>query len=399
MEGSLVFFYLIHQKLVGFKFSPTIKNILFAARCANAPVKLENVAWGDSKRDELRSHSQTGTFPYLETSHGNLSESNAIISYLIETYKPELLGSNSFERAQVRQWVEFACNEIVRCSKGTIYPIFGFLEYNKAEYDKAFNDVKEYLKLLNKQLEGKQYVIGANMTLADIVLYFTIRWYFELLFVENLRKTLFPNVTNWLVNISNTENAMKVYGRLVLCKVPAKFFVQEKKVEEKPKKEDKPKQGKAEGEEEKPKTKKVNELETLPPTSFDLDGFKKDFLNTTDKKGAMERFWQNFDPNGFSFWWMEYQKLPSEGKVLFKTNNSASFFLQKIDNFRKYTFAVHGVYGVEGDYQIRGLWMWRGTDIPEEIKSHDSFPYMTMKKLDPSNEGDRKLIEQYWLNT
>ena len=25
-------------------------------------------------------------------------------------------------------------------------------------------------------------------------------------------------------------------------------------------------------------------------------------------------------------------------------------FLQNLDNFRKYAFAVHGVYGTEGDY-------------------------------------------------
>jgi len=93
-----------------------------------------------------------------------------------------------------------------------------------------------------------------------------------------------------------------------------------------------------------------------------------------------------------------YQKLPSEGKELFKTNNSSSFFLQKLDPFRKYTFAVHGVYGVEGEYDVRGVWMWRGTEIAEEIKEHDNYEYMTIKKLDPTNEAERALITSYWLN-
>jgi elongation factor 1-gamma len=94
---------------------------------------------------------------------------------------------------------------------------------------------------------------------------------------------------------------------------------------------------------------------------------------------------------------MQYQKLPSEGKVLFKSNNSSGFFLQKLDSFRKYTFAAHGVYGEEGNYEIRGVWMWRGTDIPQELKDHESFEYMTIKKLDPSNETDKNLITDYWL--
>ncbi len=33
-------------------------------------------------------------------------------------------------------------------------------------------------------------------------------------------------------------------------------------------------------------------------------------------------------------------------------------FLHKLDNFRKYAFVVHDVYGTEGDYKIRSVWMW-----------------------------------------
>ena len=32
------------------------------------------------------------------------------------------------------------------------------------------------------------------------------------------------------------------------------------------------------------------------------------------------------------------------------------------------------------------------------MQSHDSFPYMTVKKLDASNESDRNLVNDYWLN-
>jgi len=131
-----------------------------------------------------------------------------------------------------------------------------------------------------------------------------------------------------------------------------------------------------------------------------MDDFKKAFLNTQDKAGVLKDFWSKIDLNGFSFWFMQYQKLPSEGKVFFKSNNSASFFLQKFDGvgFRKWTMAAHGVYGVEGNYEIRGVWMWRGTEIPEEVKEHESYEYMTIKKLDPTQEADRKLIEDYWLH-
>jgi len=142
----------------------------------------------------------------------------------------------------------------------------------------------------------------------------------------------------------------------------------------------------------------VYPLDALPPTAFVLDEFKKDFLNSHEKEASLERFWKIVDLNGFSFWFMQYQKLPSEGKLLFKSNNSSSIFLQNLDRFRKYCFSCHGVYGVEGNFEIRGVWMWRGTDVAPFIKEHDNFDYMTIKKLDPTNENDKKLIAEYWLN-
>jgi len=126
-----------------------------------------------------------------------------------------------------------------------------------------------------------------------------------------------------------------------------------------------------------------------------LDDFKRDFLNATDKRAALDRFWGKFDANGWSFWFMQYQNLPSEGKILWKTVNSANFFLQKLDHFRKYTFGVYGVYGVEENYVCRGIFMWRGLDTPQEVKDHDNYEFMDMKNLDPVK--DRELIESYWL--
>ena len=71
-------------------------------------------------------------------------------------------------------------------------------------------------------------------------------------------------------------------------------------------------------------------------------------------------------------------------------------FLHKLDNFRKYAFSVGDVCGTEGDYKIRGVWMWRGTEIPNEMKEHDNFPYMTIRKLDINKEEDKQLVNDYW---
>jgi len=51
------------------------------------------------------------------------------------------------------------------------------------------------------------------------------------------------------------------------------------------------------------------------------------------------------------------------------------------------------VYGEEPNLEIRGVWLWRGTEIPNEIKELDSFEYHTWDRLDVNNAEHKKLIE------
>ena len=233
-------------------------------------------------------------------------------------------------------------------------------------------------------------------------------------FPDGMRKNVLPNTSKWFENIMKTPEAVKAYGRTVLCKMPVKAYVGEKpcggkkeenketkkenKKEEKKEEKKEKKEKKDEGDEEEgePKVKKKNPLDLLPPSSMDLETFKRAFLNNKDKKDAMEKFWQVYDPEGYSLYWVEYQNLPTECKVLYRTSNAKSMFLQKMDTLRRYAFAAHGVYGTEGDYKIRGVWMMRGKDIPQEFKDNDYFEYLTVRKLDPSKEEDRQLVNDYW---
>lgn len=85
--------------------------------------------------------------------------------------------------------------------------------------------------------------------------------------------------------------------------------------------------------------------------------------------------------------------------MLIKTNNTMKGFLQRLEvNFRRYSFAIWGVFGTVPDLEIRGAWLWRGTDIPEEMKEHPSSEYHKFIKLNPDSAEDRKLFEDYFLN-
>ena len=71
-------------------------------------------------------------------------------------------------------------------------------------------------------------------------------------------------------------------------------------------------------------------------------------------------------------------------------------FLQKCYALRRYAFAAHGVYGVKDIYKIRSVWMFRGKEIPQEMKDNDLYEYITFTGLDPSKEEDKKLVHDYW---
>jgi elongation factor 1-gamma len=65
---------------------------------------------------------------------------------------------------------------------------------------------------------------------------------------------------------------------------------------------------------------------------------------------------------------VKYEKAEGEGKMLLKTTNTMKGFVQRIDpHFRKHSFALWGVYGDEGNLEIQGVWLWRGTEIPFEF--------------------------------
>ena len=423
-----------------------IKNIL------NIDLPLESINLEEKeKRNSLVQRTPTTTFPFLETSNGNISQSTAIIYYLCQKYKQELLGENPFEKGKIMQWIEFANCEILRCNKSIIYPIFGWSEFIKEDYDKNNNKLKEYLRLMDKNLEKNEFIVGNDLTLADIELFNSLRFLMMFHLPEALRKKLIPNLNKWFEKIMNTKEAIEAYGRTVLCKNMLKPFsgkickknlenINDKKVEKrdkeekdskdenkgkknkKEKKDKKEKQGNKKDNEQKDNNKQDeikkekepyvpgllevprfniqeienNPLDSLPESKFDLDKFKSDFINNSNKKGAMRNFWKAYDPEGYSLWYIEYNNAPNECVTLFRTCVIKGDILEQLKYFKKYCFGVLGAYGGNGDYKIKGCMLWRGNEIPQEIKNINCYDKMTFKKLDYNQKRDQQLVHDYW---
>ena len=422
---------------------------------SNIEIPLENIKVNEiEKRNSFEHQTPTKTFPFLETKEGNISQSDAIIYYLCQKYQPELLGQNIFEKAKIMQWVEFANCEINQCNRNIIYPIFGWEELNKEDYNRDNNKIKEYLKNIEKELEKNEYIIGNQLTLADISLFAKLRFLMMFHLPEQMRNKLTPKLNKWFEKIMNSKEAIKAYGRTVLCKTPMKPFAgkvnknkaenekkekKEDKAEEKEKnkkeknkgdkknknekkekqndkkdKKDKKEKEQKETPKEQQKEKEPyvpgllelprfnikeienNPLDSLSPSKFDLSKFKNEFLNSSDKKSSINNFWTIFDKDGYSIWYIEYNNTSNECITLFRTCVIKGDILEQLKYFKKYCFGVLGAYGGNGNYKIKGCMVWRGNDIPEEIKNINYFKKMSFKKLDCNEQKNKELVEEFW---
>ena len=52
-----------------------------------------------------------------------------------------------------------------------MHALLGFTILTEDEYDKALNTYKTDLRFLNKALENKDFFVGSNITIADIVIF------------------------------------------------------------------------------------------------------------------------------------------------------------------------------------------------------------------------------------
>ena len=145
--------------------------------------------------------------------------------------------------------------------------------------------------------------------------------------------------------------------------------------------------------------KKKDNVESLPPTDFNVYDFKTFYVNHADKKGAaVDEWYKMLDWEGWSFWRLEYDIYEGEGEKLHICNNLMTGFLSRAEHTSKYTFGRHAVLGEEPNLQIRGVWLMRGQELPDGLaKEHPQFEYYKTRKLDPkNNQEDDKLIRDYF---
>jgi elongation factor 1-gamma len=330
-----------------------------------------------NKTPEFLKMNPSGKIPVLETPDGPVFESNAIARY-VARLNPDgpLYGCSLIDYARIEQWMDFSATEIDASTASWLYPRLGFRVYIPLAEEAAIASLKRALGALNTHLASSTYLVGHSVTLADIVMVCNLAHGFKSVMTKSFTSE-FPHVERYFWTLVNQPNFKKIWGDVeqpesvppvastkpAHPKEPAK--PKPKEYKDVKKEETKPKEA---VEEEAPKPKPKNPLDLLPPSKMILDEWKRLYSNTKSnfREVAIKGFWDMFDPEGYSLWFCGY-KYNDENTVSFVTLNKVSGFLQRMDLARKYAFGKMLVIGSEAPYKVKGLWLFRGKEIPQFV--------------------------------
>jgi len=400
---------------------------LIAAQFSGVAVKVApDFVFGETNKSEsFLQKFPTGKVPAFETSTGQtLTESNAIAFYLAND---QLQGRTAFEKAQVWQWVSFADSEILPSSCAWVFPLLGIMPFNKNTVERAKDDVAGALKVLNKHLLNKTFLVGERITLADIIVFTNLLQLYQYVLEPSVRGA-YGNVNRWFITILNQPQVQAVVKNFSLATKaiefdPKKYIEfqnktggkeaksQESKKENK--KEKKPAPAKKEKEAEPVEELDAAELalaqepqskdpfDSLPKGTFVIDDFKRCYSNE-EETVSIPYFWEKFDPENYSIWFGEY-KYSSELTKVFMSCNLIAGMYQRLDKMRKQAFASMCLFGEDNNSTISGVWVWRGQELAFTLSPDWQLDYevYNWKKLDPKSNDTKELVEQYlsWTGT
>ncbi|KAI8975181.1 hypothetical protein BDF20DRAFT_877314 [Mycotypha africana] len=379
----------------------TIRSYLNNPRVAKAQIAAElsgagefNVEAFEIAKDvtpEFLAKHPLGKVPVLEAPEVNLFESSAIAYYAAaQKENNPILGSSAVEKAEILQWILFAENEINAPLGAWVYPLLGYMQYMKPNVDAGTEKTKRALGALNKILESKTYLVGEDITFADIAVVTSLVLGFKTVFDKAFRAE-FKNVTRYFTTVASKAVFKKYLGEVELCETPLKYTPPKKEKkpaaqQQQPKKEKKEEE--APLEEPKPEKKAKSKLDLLPPSPFILDAWKREYSNN-DTKDAIKWFWEHFDPEGFSIWRVDY-KYNDELTQTFMSNNLIGGFYARLERAHKYAFASMIVRGKNNDNTISGYFVIRGQEIPFEIYDAADFESYNFQKIEPSQYEEKK---------
>jgi len=128
-----------------------------------------------------------------------------------------LYGNNDYEASCVDQWIDWLKSRCEQPAGELLGPVFGYSTFDQTKHDTAKTTlVGTMLPILNAGLEGKKWLVGNSISLADIIVGLGCLRLHTMIFTREDVKHL-GNVCAWFDNVTQQPQVAKIIGEVKLC--------------------------------------------------------------------------------------------------------------------------------------------------------------------------------------
>ena len=161
--------------------------------------------FGKTDTPEFRAMNPNGLVPVLEDNGAVVWESNAIVRYLARTYgRGGIEPADPRELAKADQWMDWALSTLYPLIIGALFVPFVRVpaaERNTASIEAAAAQTAEKLAILDRQLAGRSFILGEQLTMADIAAGVMMYRYYTL----PIARPVLPDVEAWYGRLAARE--------------------------------------------------------------------------------------------------------------------------------------------------------------------------------------------------
>lgn len=197
------------MKLYHHPVSNNCRRVLIAAELLDIELDTEHVDLmsGKNREPAFLALNPNGKVPTPGDGDFRLWESNAIIQYLADKRgEPALYPRDATRRADINRWQFWATAHLgppidTLAFEWTLKRALGMGDPDDDAIAKATGNATRFLSVLNESLEGRDYVSGDTLTLADVSLIASLSY------VDAAQLTLqnYPNVRAWRERLEATD--------------------------------------------------------------------------------------------------------------------------------------------------------------------------------------------------
>jgi len=147
-----------------------------------------NLRAGEHRHPDFLRLNPAGKVPVLVDGDIVLTESTAIVMYLADKYRDKgLLPANLKDRAEAYRWIMFAVTELEQPLWRIARHTFLYPEARRLPDDivLAREEFVTMAAILDRHMEGREFIVGGRLTIADCVTAYVVDWANEVHLIDD----------------------------------------------------------------------------------------------------------------------------------------------------------------------------------------------------------------------